>query len=622
LDELVVSRSGLAANGMMHPKALVSSGNTDHDGPSGVVLPLCEICGIMPITLISKTVVAEDAVRDVVERDTASTEGPHCSEDCARSGQRLHDMLRQCVQSKGTETQMLGLLEEEAQRAMNVMQKVFEDGQPAERDTIRKLMLKLAMRSEKLPTSLFLKGVKCSETESYSVGSFADIYIGEYEGQKVALKRLRMFQMIHESKRKRMREAFYYESLIWKNLRHQHVLSLLGVADSLFSRSLCMVLPWMPFGHIRHALDDLRTTSPHFDLASQIHKWIHETALGLAYLHDERIVHGDLRGANILIDEDRSVRLADFGLAVFAEATSQSYASTRGGNARWLAPELIYPEMYELKSVRPTYASDVFAFGCVVVELYSGQSPYSEYSDHQVVARVPSGLRPTRPAPLNGIIISDALWTMTTNCWKPLPSRRPSAQALIKAMEDSMKSVSRPRTISRSESRTSLSSIGEEEKRERERQWNRPMSNMRRRSETTLRVRLSQERLRMSEAKTTPAPPPLKTSVSDSPRIPMSPSPKNARRSISAFDLRGADENAYEAQYMRERNWNSPMPKWRSSSSPISSPTTPSTPPYGSVRSTPSVGRRPTRSKRASISTTTTQIRELPETPDLPDGHL
>lgn len=72
---------------------------------------------------------------------------------------------------------------------------------------------------------------------------------------------------------------------------------------------------------------------------------------------------------NILVDHNYRARLADFGLSVLAEATSQNYASNRGGNARWLAPELIHPERFCLDTTRPTYASDVFSFGCVIVEV-------------------------------------------------------------------------------------------------------------------------------------------------------------------------------------------------------------------------------------------------------------
>ena len=61
--------------------------------------------------------------------------------------------------------------------------------------------------------------------------------------------------------------------------------------------------------------------------------------------------------------------MADFGLAVVAEAESTS-ASLRGGAWAWLAPELIAPEEFGLSSSgRPTYASDMYSLACVAVEV-------------------------------------------------------------------------------------------------------------------------------------------------------------------------------------------------------------------------------------------------------------
>lgn len=117
----------------------------------------------------------------------------------------------------------------------------------------------------------------------------------------------------------------------------------------------------------------------------------HEIALGLEYLHSEGVVHGDLRGVstffeltvssqltnpvylqpNVLIDGNQGARLSDFGLAVFAEGASNNYGSTRGGNYRWLAPEIISAQREEFLSCRPTYASDIYSFSCLCVEVGS-----------------------------------------------------------------------------------------------------------------------------------------------------------------------------------------------------------------------------------------------------------
>lgn len=154
----------------------------------------------------------------------------------------------------------------------------------------------------------------------------------------------------------------------------------------------------------------------------------------MQYLHKEQLVHGDLRGvsprhhrphlnlivehnvqANILIDEDLHVRLADFGVAVLADASSSSGISTRsGGAARWCPPEV-------LKGEPSSFESDIYAFGCVCVEvsvilldlfnlqsftefslffqLYTLDRPFPEHNDAQVVAKVLKGIRPKRPSP-------------------------------------------------------------------------------------------------------------------------------------------------------------------------------------------------------------------------------
>lgn len=73
---------------------------------------------------------------------------------------------------------------------------------------------------------------------------------------------------------------------------------------------------------------------------------------------------------NILIDEDDTVRLTDFGMALIADATAYNYASIHGGGAtRWQAPELIDPEEFGFTTSRPTYASDVYSFACICTEV-------------------------------------------------------------------------------------------------------------------------------------------------------------------------------------------------------------------------------------------------------------
>lgn len=299
----------------------------------------------------------------------------------------------------------------------------------------------LSLATDLLPSSFVLSNVDCENVESIGAGSFADIYQGTYNGAQVALKRLRLFQTLGEEKIAELRKEFYHEALLWKNLLHKNILPFLGVDNSVFRDGFCMVLPWMQLGNIRSLIDDLREREDFTDrnLFLQIHRWIREIAEGLAYLHTEGIVHADLRGPNILIDTDWGVRLADFGMATFEEHVNGTLDSLVNGAVRWSAPELISPESVfencpEDLDPRPTPATDVYSLACVIIELYTSQLPYREWSDTQILLRVPGGLRPERPTFLDGTIMPDALWTLMSKCWLHNPDERATAKEIVREM--------------------------------------------------------------------------------------------------------------------------------------------------------------------------------------------
>ena len=78
------------------------------------------------------------------------------------------------------------------------------------RDSLRRLTLKLCFSSDVVPQSLILKGLLQSEKESTIGGGFSDIFRGTYRQIPVALKRLRVFQLVEESKRKKLRRVRLY----------------------------------------------------------------------------------------------------------------------------------------------------------------------------------------------------------------------------------------------------------------------------------------------------------------------------------------------------------------------------------------------------------------------------
>ncbi|TCD68025.1 hypothetical protein EIP91_011636 [Steccherinum ochraceum] len=302
-----------------------------------------------------------------------------------------------------------------------------------------KLLLRLVLKYDTLPSSLVLKGVQCTDGESCGSGGFADVYYGEFDSEPVALKRLRVYASAPDSKKHELKQAFLREAILWMNLSHDNVLRFIGVAEDVFRNpSVCMIIPWMHNGNIRQYRDKLQTdgklAGPAFE--EHVNEWLYGIAKGMAYLHREGIVHGDLHGGNVLVDATGDVKLTDFGMALIADATSYKYASVHGGGAlRWAAPELHAPEKFGLTSHRPTNACDVYSFAYVCIELWTGERPFEGLSEYQVISRVVAGERPPRPDKPKEITLPDNLWSVVTLCWRGDPAERPLSEMVVQYIE-------------------------------------------------------------------------------------------------------------------------------------------------------------------------------------------
>ncbi len=89
---------------------------------------------------------------------------------------------------------------------------------------------------------------------------------------------------------------------------------------------------------------------------------------GLQYLHDQGVIHRDIKGANILTTKNGKVKLADFGVSTSTLAGADKEAQVVG-TPYWMAPEII-----QLSGATP--ASDIWSLGCTVIELLEGKPPY------------------------------------------------------------------------------------------------------------------------------------------------------------------------------------------------------------------------------------------------------
>ncbi|KAF9034716.1 kinase-like protein [Hymenopellis radicata] len=257
-------------------------------------------------------------------------------------------------------------------------------------------------------------------------GGFGDIFRGTYQGAVVAVKRIRIFQTDTDLPKKRRK--FCQEALTWQSLKHAYIVPFLGIVGEEFPTALCMVSPWMRHGTVlKHLADNGRAS---------VNKRLYEISQGLEYLHSQHIVHGDLRGCNILINDSWQACLTDFGLTVFHDATPATSTSRHEGSVRWMAPELHMPSKFAMARFRRTPASDIYAFGCVCLELYTGRAPFHDIvHETQIILEVIEGQRPDRPT-YTDPILSDALWQLVQACWSGKSSDRPATSDVVSILKE------------------------------------------------------------------------------------------------------------------------------------------------------------------------------------------
>jgi len=236
------------------------------------------------------------------------------------------------------------------------------------------------------------------------------------------------------------------EARNWSSLQHDRLLNLLGTCqfdipagDNMKPcKGFCMVSPFMKNGT---ALDWLKR-NPAIDRAALLC----QVAEALAYLHDttsksEVVVHGDLKADNILISGDGTALLADFGLSRVHEdvakkindASITSQATRSAGASRFRAPELIFTTPTPSK----TPASDVWAYGMLVYEVYTCTVPFEAINDASFHVKIDKGETPPRPQKSQSPWAVDcptAVWAVAQSCWSRRPEGRPAMLTVLTNM--------------------------------------------------------------------------------------------------------------------------------------------------------------------------------------------
>ncbi|KAF8159772.1 kinase-like domain-containing protein [Crassisporium funariophilum] len=301
----------------------------------------------------------------------------------------------------------------------------------------------LAMHSI-LPPSFFIRNLTREAGFAVQGGSFAvrilfldarhDIYKGYMGTTKVCLRVLRMFVTTTLEEQESLFKDFCVEVLVWRQLKHPNILPFIGANTEIFRSQYCFISPWMEKGDLMSYLK----ANPLHDRFNSIC----EVVDGIEYLHglDPPVTHKDIKGANILVKEDLSCCLADFGLSSVLESQRLRTSPALQGSVCFLAPERIDPGRSPVKNAT---ASDVYALGCTVFEIYTGKPPLSDLRlPGSIMYAILQGRRPQLPPSGHWTIKENQLWSLVERCWSDNAEDRPRISQVKRILRDSC-----PRTL-------------------------------------------------------------------------------------------------------------------------------------------------------------------------------
>ncbi|XP_024393860.1 serine/threonine-protein kinase STY46 [Physcomitrium patens] len=248
-------------------------------------------------------------------------------------------------------------------------------------------------------------------------GSSGDLYQGSYCGQAVAIKVLKSERMNDN-----LRVEFQHEVFIMRKIRHKNIVQFIGACTK--PPNLCIVTEYMSGGSVSDYLHQQKSVLK----MPMLLRVAIDVSKGMDYLHQNKIIHRDLKAANLLMDENEVVKVADFGVARVQAQSGIMTAET--GTYRRMAPEIIEHKPYDCKA-------DVFSFGVVLWELITGQVPYTYLTPLQAaVGVVQKGLRPTIPENIH-----PKFNELLQRCWKADPTERPGFSEITVLLEEILEQV-------------------------------------------------------------------------------------------------------------------------------------------------------------------------------------
>ncbi|KAI1500574.1 kinase-like domain-containing protein [Biscogniauxia marginata] len=267
----------------------------------------------------------------------------------------------------------------------DLTQALSEDGEDADEE------LESFLAGESWDENKWMKGALIGQ------GSFGCVYLALHAvtGELLAVKQVESpspgANSQTDSRKKSMIEALKREISLLRDLRHANIVQYLGCSSS--SEHLNIFLEYVPGGSVQTMLNSYGALPEPL-----VRSFVRQILNGLSYLHNRDIIHRDIKGANILVDNKGTIKISDFGISkkleasnILSGANNNKHRPSLQGSVFWMAPEVVKQTSYTRKA-------DIWSLGCLVVEMMTGTHPFPDCSQLQAIFKIGGGkAAPTIP---------------------------------------------------------------------------------------------------------------------------------------------------------------------------------------------------------------------------------
>ncbi|XP_074138582.1 mitogen-activated protein kinase kinase kinase 1 isoform X1 [Sminthopsis crassicaudata] len=258
--------------------------------------------------------------------------------------------------------------------------------------------------------------------QQIGLGAFSSCYQAQDvgTGTLMAVKQVTYVRNT-SSEQEEVVEALREEIRMMSHLNHPNIIRMLGATCEKSNYNL--FIEWMAGGSVAHLLSKYGAFKE-----SVVINYTEQLLRGLSYLHENQIIHRDVKGANLLIDSTgQRLRIADFGAAARLASKGTGAGEFQGqllGTIAFMAPEVLRGQQYGR-------SCDVWSVGCAIIEMTCAKPPWNaeKHSNHlALIFKIASATTaPSIPSHL-----SPGLRDVTLRCLELQPQDRPPSRELLK----------------------------------------------------------------------------------------------------------------------------------------------------------------------------------------------